>query len=231
MRYFIVGLIVGLVVMVSAQQESPFSADLAELTTENIDSLALITAYDRETRQISVSPNGEMVAVATHFGDLDYSIIVSSVTSGDRIMVIVGRMDFFRELIWSPDSHYIATISERTTGGGVQLRSVKIYTVGETDTPSTYDFGNADVIFDDQINPVPFSDFIDSPVELSWSPSSDMIAVAFYDRLAILSVNQEDELYSAELPGIAHVEWDSNGRGIITENSDGCVQFWGVPVN
>ena len=75
------------------------SDDVAELTLDNIASLEPIESFDRDTREILVSPDGQLVAVATQHQDFDYGISIYEVMSSQEISSIQGRMDFVREML------------------------------------------------------------------------------------------------------------------------------------
>jgi WD40 repeat protein len=228
MRTICLSILIALIFItfVYAQEETlaPELQALDTLNAENVSQLEEIALVDEDTRNVSISLNGAMVAVVTQFQDSDYNIKIFDSESGLEVSAMRGRMDFFRELIWSPDSQRIAVISGRTTGAGVEERSVKVYTIALG--IGTYYFGGqSDLWYADYIYP---DDPYGFPVDVAWSPASDMIAVAFYQRLVIYDVDPDTELFSTSVIDIQFVEWSSDGRLIITRVNDE-VRLWGVP--
>lgn len=202
----------------------PIGEDAPAITSENVTSLTTIETLDADTKQVLFSPDGEKVAIAIQHQDFDYNIIVYAIQSGEAIISIQGRMDFFRELTWSPDSERIATVSGRRTGSGVEERSLKTYTITASES-NPYVMGNADTWYADYVYP---QDQPENPVSIAWGPSSDMLAVAFLNRLVVLDAIQEEELFSTELPDIEFVQWGAKGAAIITRTEDGLSQIWRI---
>ena len=90
------------------------------LTADNISQMSLIHQFGEHTRGVAFNPDGTLLAIASQVSDNDYHIEIVDVQSGELLGHIGGRMDFIRDIIWSPDSLRIATISGRRTGGGTR---------------------------------------------------------------------------------------------------------------
>ncbi len=217
------------VVVASAQAETPLIGDkLDVISTENIASLEIITLDIQGAKQIAVSPDGSKIAIASQYLDNNYNIYVYDNQSRDEINTIQGRMDSFREMLWSPDSSRIAVISGRRTGGGVEERSVKTYKIDYSFSPGNYIMGNSDVWYTDYVYP---EDQPENEVTIAWSNTSDMLSVSFHNRLVIYAVTEETVLFSSEVIGIERVEWSTNGHMIFTQNVNGQTQVWGIPLD
>jgi WD40 repeat protein len=210
-------------------RQIPFSPQTDTITATNVNNLEAIFTFDEHTRHVSVSPNGKLLAVASQVVDADYNILIFDIETREEITHIQGRMDGFRDLIWSPDSNWVATISGRLTGGGVEERSVKTYFIPTDGTD--YTMGFSDLWFVDYVYPSSRTEYPSIPVSVAWSSASDMIAVAFYNKLSVydVTVEEEIELFTATIEGLTNVDWSANGALIITEDSNHRIQVWGVP--
>jgi len=211
----------------SFQSDLPTEVEkLDVIAPANISRIQVITSVGDDMRDISLSPDGKLMAFVTQHQDYDYDIRIFDVQTDTEISSMQGRMDSFRELIWSPDSKHIAVISGRTTGAGVQERSVKTYTIAIGSQPNFYGMGNSDTWYADYIYP---KDTPGNPVQVAWSSQSDMVAIAFYEKLSVVDANIDAELFTAPIPRIYDVSWSPDGKRIITRSGYHTVQLWGVP--
>jgi hypothetical protein len=99
--------------------------------------------------------------------------------------------------------------------------------------------GFNDIWFHDEIYPLP-PDYDNlspgkpvrilpgNPVSLAWSPDSRMIAIAFYERLLVHDVIEDQELLAVDVPGIREVDWPADGRIIVAESEDRSIRLWVV---
>ena len=228
--FFVLTVLLATLLFTHAQnRQMPFSPNTNTITATNVNSIESIFTFDEYTKHVSVSPNGRLLAVASQVVDADYNILIFDMESTEEITHIQGRMDGFRDLIWSPDSNWIATISGRLTGAGVEERSVKTYFVPTDGTD--YTMGFSDLWFVDYIYPSSRTEFPSMSVNVAWSTSSNMIAIAFYNKLSVydVTVEEEVELFTIPIEGITTVDWSANGSLIITEDSNHLIQVWGVP--
>jgi WD40 repeat protein len=220
-------LIVGAVGLSQAQGDAPAtSGQLEAITVDNVGQLEAILIGDFETKHVSFSPDGTMIAVAYQQWDFDYNITIYDFQTGEEVSYMQGRMDFVHDLIWSPDNKRIAVISGRTTGGGIDIRSVKTYTLEKGANAGFYLLGNSDVWYSDDISSTADAGY---PIQVAWHPTAYIIAVAFYERLEIYDVEADEMLFSEPVSDIKSVEWAANGKVIITESGEGQVLLWGVP--
>jgi hypothetical protein len=72
--------------------------------------------------------------------------------------------------------------------------------------------GHSDTWYADYIYP---SDPPGNPVEVAWGQGSDIIAVAFHDKLAIYDARADNELFSAHVANIRFVKWSSHRRATV----------------
>ena len=214
--------------LIQFQRGPPPFPDSPRITASNAPSLSLSSTLDATVRQVSFSSDGGRVAVAAQDGDADYVIDVYDMPTREAILSISGRMDFFHNLVWSPNSSRIAVISGRTTGGGVEERSVKLYTIASGSDSQPYHFGASDAWISDYIYPDPDGLLQSYPVDLMWNSSGELIAIAFFDRLVVYDVVLNAELTSIALRGIYDVEWSPDGRYIITKSDRSGIQLWQV---
>lgn len=181
-------------------------------------------------RGISWSPDSSMLANVTSNADYDFQIAISDTESGDEVCHISGHMDFYDNLVWSPDSRRIAVISGRTTGGGTVYNSVKLYTL-ENNVPGEsrcfYIVGN-DRWYVDIIDPTTVYENTIPATQVVWSPTGEMIAVTFFDHLSIYDATQDEPLIEQAISGLSAVDWSNDGRVIVTGSSDGTIRLWGV---
>gem|GEM_PF-5841358 len=208
------------------QADLPINPDVLVISADNIASLQIIESFDQDTKHISISPNGQLFAIVTQHMDFDFNISIYNSETDEEFTTIQGRMDFFRDLVWSSDSKHIAVISGRRTGAGVEERSVKTYTIQHTDVSNPYLLGNSDVWYTEYVYP---EDQPELPINIVWSPDNKFLVVAFHNRMAILHAESEEELFTADIAGIQTVDWTPDGSYIITQNSDSFIQIWGVP--
>jgi WD40 repeat protein len=206
---------------------SPALPALEIITPTNAAKITQITPILDNVRHISVSLNSQLMAIATQYVDNDYHITLYDLETGEAVSFMHGRMDSFHDLIWSPDSQRIAVISGRTTGGGVEERSVKVYTVSLGSERYYYGVGNSDAWFVDYVND-PYDPR--NPVQVAWNPTSDMLAIAFYEKLAVYELEGNSELFSTSVPGISTVTWLQDGKSIITKIDHRTLYVWGVPL-
>lgn len=192
-----------------------------EITQTNVSNLATIYAFEENTQQAAFSPDATMIAVARQRGDSDYSVSVIDLQTSTIVLNIQGRMDFFRNIVWSPDSTRLAIVSSRTTGGGVQETSIKLYTVVQDD----YVLGNSDVWYTDYFD---LTNGTPIPTEVIWNPSSTLIAVAFQNQINIYDGLQEMPLVSLDALEVVHLEWSSDGKFIVIENAAGEIEILGI---
>jgi WD40 repeat protein len=153
-------------------------------------------------------------------------VSVIELKSGNEISHIQGRMDSFLNLTWSPDGKKIAIISTRITGSGVEIRSVKTYTVKKGLNHNYYAMGNSDTWYTDEVNIS--SDKVNSPVKVIWNPTATMLAVAFHDKFDIYDVNANNKLFSEPSTDLKTINWSPDGKVIITQNGDNTISLWGV---
>jgi WD40 repeat protein len=200
------------------------------ITTTNAGNLQQISDFSPDVKQISFSPNADLVAIATQVGDADYEVVILDVLTGQPVGFINGRMDFFEDLVWSPDQQRIAVISERVTGGGTEEYNVKVYTLAQAANPAWYIMGNSDLWITDYIEPdlTQPSELPRHRVHLTWNPDSTMIAIAFFDRLSVYDIVGESELVSISIPALELVAWASNGEYIVTQSKTSGVRLWGI---
>ncbi|MAU11552.1 MAG: hypothetical protein CL607_17140 [Anaerolineaceae bacterium] len=196
------------------------------LTADNISQMSLIHQFGEHTRGVAFNPDGTLLAIASQVSDNDYHIEIVDVQSGELLGHIGGRMDFIRDIIWSPDSLRIATISGRRTGGGTEERSVKVYTLASARDLNYYQLGHADVWYADYVEP---QDSPGNPVQIAWHPTNIMLAATFHNQLVILDPNQDKVLFSTEIPSIEDVYWMSDGNQLLALSSESLPTIWGVP--
>jgi len=196
------------------------------LTADNIAQISLIHQFGENTRVVAFNPDGTLLARASQVSDNDYHIEIVDVQSGERIGHIGGRMDFIRDVVWSPDSLRIATISGRRTGGGTEERSVKVYTLASARDLNYYQLGHADVWYADYVEP---QDSPGNPIQITWHPTSTMLAAAFHNQLIILDPDEKNELFSTEIPSIEDIYWIRDGNQLLALSNDSLPTIWGVP--
>jgi WD40 repeat protein len=211
-----------------AQQNTPIvvSNHLEVITAENAGKITAFASPDADTKHISISPDGTLIAVVFQHSDLDYNILIYNMQDGAEISHMQGRMDFFSDLLWSPDSKRIAVFSARTTGGGVEERSVKTYTIEKGANSNYYGVGNSDTWYAEDVD-VSSNQAI-NPVAMAWNPSSNLLAVAFHDKAEVYDINADKLLFSAQFSGIKTVDWSPDGKVIITQSVDKSIALWGV---
>lgn len=213
---------------IRAQEDEPLIVvDKLQVITEiNVGNLARATLVENNAQHLSVSPDSTMLALATQHSDFDYDIKIFNTHTGKAISYMQGRMDFFRDLVWSPDNKKIAVISGRMTGGGVEEQSVKVYTIESGSNPNYYILGYSDVWYTNYVNQS--TDTSINLVQVAWNPANNLIAIVFHDMFGVYDIDSDDELFSEIVVGIKAAKWSSDGKMIIIETSQNTVSVWGV---
>lgn len=217
----------GGLVNVRAQDVNPYElvSDTLPIDPQNVQEITLLAPIDADIRDVSTSPDGRLLAIVSQHLDLDYNIRIVDLETGEDIIHIQGRMDSFSELSWSPDSRQVAVISTRTTGGSAEERSVKTYNLSQAANDGRYMMGFADTWYVDYVDEAVAPD--SNPIALAWSPTSEMLAIAFYQRVEIYRFGEEAIAMTIPITGLSNVYWSSSGRFIITKGSDG-TGIWGI---
>lgn len=225
MKYrLIIGIwmILGSMMMAQSQDtQIDLPTDNDSITQDNVTDLTSIMSFDSRKKQVTFSPDGSMIAVATQNMDYDYGVYIYNLATTELVTTIQGRMDFYRNLFWSPDNKRVAIISQRITGAGVQITAVKTYTL----TNDRYMFGNSDAWYNDTV------DALDSFMSLDalvWHPDSNMLAVAFNDDVRIYDGIQDDPLHILDLSHVVDLDWSADGRFLMTQTAEGSIRLWGV---
>ncbi|MBI1277975.1 MAG: hypothetical protein GC179_07595 [Anaerolineaceae bacterium] len=199
---------------------------LQTITRDNAAKISLIMPTTWETKYVSMSPNAEMIAKVNANSDVSFSILIYDAKTGERISSMQGRMDSFKDLEWSPDNKRIAVVSGRLTGSGVEEQTLKTYTIAKGANPVFYIDGNRDAWY---YNYVDLSLNLETnPVKVAWNPSSNLIAVAFYEKLEIYDGDNPDALFSQTVVGIKDVSWSEDGKFIIAKVMPNNVSIWGI---
>lgn len=191
------------------------------ITHDNIAYLTQVMSFDSTIRQITFSPDGTMIAVARQNMDDDYGVFIYDLETSQLVTTIQGRMDFYRNLIWSPDSKRLTIISQRITGAGVQITAVKTYTL----TNDRYMFGNSDAWYHNEVDMTNSFMSLDA---LVWHPDSTIFAVAFNDDVRIFDGVQDDPLYILDIAHVVDLDWSANGRFLMTQTAEGLIKLWGI---
>ncbi len=229
---FLMGLltfVVAIVLVAQGEVHFGLSGNLEVITVDNAESITMLVNLEEDVRDISFSPDGMMMAIVTQDLDLDYNISILDTQSGAETSHMQGRMDSFRDLVWSPDSQRIAVISGRTTGAGVEERSVKTYTLERGTNINYYILGHSDTWYTDYVDASP--EIAGNPVEIAWNPSSNMIAIAFYNKLEIYDLDSDSSVFSTPIVGIESVRWSPNGTMIVTSSDGDIEHIWGIASN
>src|SRR5664279_1138167 len=204
-------------VAVNAQENAPIVSSVTDpISSENASKIEALVSLSGDVKDVSVSPDSSIIAVASQHEDNDYNISIFALDTGAEISRMQGRMDSFYDLVWSPDGKKIAVVSRRTTGGGAEEWSVKTYTIASGTNFSFYILGNSDVWYSDDVFP---PDAPGNPVQVAWSPASNMIAIAFNERLDIYDVVTNTKLSSKPSSGVQLLQWTSDSKFIITRSS------------
>lgn len=215
-----------IVMLVSAQDEIlPINQpDAEEITQTNVGNLLTVYSFDESTKQAIFSSDATMIAVAQQQGDSDFSVSVIDLRTSNAVLNIQGRMDFFRDLFWSPDSTRLAITSVRTTLSGLQETSIKLYTVSQD---NNYLLGSSDVWYTDYFD---LTHGPQVPTEVVWNPTSTMIAVTFQNQINIFDGLQDEALVSLDMLNIVNLQWSSDGKFIVIENVDGEIEILGISI-
>lgn len=216
----------GVMVATHGQDEPivlPFSG-IDSISVDNISRLGALTTFDNITKQVKFSPDGTLIAVARQNMDNDYGVLIYNMDTSERVATIQGRMDGFRNMIWSPDSKRLAIMSQRITGGGAQLTAFKTYMIAN----ERYQFGNSDAWYNEEY---PFTNSFMSPYPLVWHPDSTLFAVALNNDVRIYDGVQDDPLHIIEIPHVVDLSWSADGKFLMTQTSEGVINLWGLAAN
>lgn len=112
-------LTVAVAVSVLAQEDVPLPLPhrVEVITPDNAAAIAVLTSMSGDTRHISISPDSRLIAFVTQHQDWDYNISIFNMQTGTEVSRMQGRMDTFRDLIWSPDGMRIAVIRAYPNNG------------------------------------------------------------------------------------------------------------------
>ncbi len=217
-----IGFVLTMTGLVDSQEDTlPFNQnETEEITQLNVNHLTMLYTFREHTKQAIVSPDGQMLAVARQKFDNDSTVSVIDLSTMSTILDIEGRMDFFRSLIWSPDSTRLAIVSGRLILGS-QETSIKLYSISQ----GPYILGDSDAWYTD------YSDWNDGEfvlAEVVWNPSSTMIAVAFQNQINIYDGIQDVALTTLEIPDVIYIKWSANGKFIVIQAAEGVIQILGI---
>ena len=95
----------------SQNRQIPFSLETPIISSANAKDIEPIFTFDEHTKHVSVSPDKRLLAIVSQVVDADYNILIYDMQTTEEITHIQGRMDSFRNLVWSPDSKRLAVIS------------------------------------------------------------------------------------------------------------------------
>lgn len=196
-------------------------SEVEAITQTNVTNISTLHTFDEYTKQAVISPDASMIAIARQQGDSDFHVSIIDLATSDTVMNIQGRMDFFRDIVWSPDNTKLAIISIRTTPSGLQETSVKSYSTSEAD----YMFGNSDSWYTHYFD---LTEGIAMKTLLAWNHSSNLFAVAFPNEINIYDGRHDESLVTLEVSNAESIQWSSNGRFIIVEHGDGVINVLGI---
>ena len=167
-----------------------------------------------------LSPDETMLAVVHRQSPQDYAYIINvwDLTTNEQINQIVGTMNAFRDLHWSPDSSMLMENIGRMTGGGWNHQFLRAYLI-EKDRNYSFDNNEFEVYGG--------YDYLDSgapyPLNMAWRSDNAMIAVTFNDLVAVYEFGNEEPLLTIPIRDMAQIVWSSDNTQIAFGGYDGVV--------
>lgn len=170
------------------------------------ETLHVLTVTKLGIQVVAGSPDGKLLATLGRDGILK----IWNIESGEIQSYVGIPVQGGSTLTWSPDSQKVAFFS-------VSPEVVSIYhAVEQSITPVQYGKG------------APFAD----PASVSWSPNSDMLAVAGYNGIELLdasngrllSLLSDQEVWSDDV----YLNWFGDGAWLAFSSPEGTLNFWGL---
>lgn len=215
----------------------PLPTNLEQISVTNVQEMTPLVSFDDPNiQQTVISPDATLIAIASQYIDNDYLITIHRIDNGEPVANIGGRMDLFDTMAWSPDSTQLAVASGYLSGS-TELLNVRTYTIARG-SGNEYVMGNSDTWFSYFFETYPlFLQGDDSglslvrEIDISWSPTGDLLAISFIDQFALIDVTGNIEVFSTVLQNVSRIDiqWSSDGRYLVTSPDVGAIQLWGLP--
>lgn len=150
--------------------------------------------------EIAWSPDGNYIAASLS----DRSIVVLDASTGSTIRTLQGHGDIPLQIVWSPDSAKLASVS--TSGD----RSLKIWDI--------------------QAGTLTRTVTLDSPIALDWRPDGTQIAVMDLDKLIFIDSTTGNQIETRNIPGyFPVVAYAPSGNQLAYGGANGTVEIVPAP--
>jgi WD40 repeat protein len=227
--------------LIATSGDTDGTVRLWDQSGKQVNQLQVFPAFtDRRVLDVSYSPNGQQVAIASQDG----VIRIWNISTG-QVKEFQGHNDWINAISFSPDGRFVLTASNDGTAVMWDLSGHKIQGLGKhqswiNDAVFSEDGQLIATASDDGIVRIwnlsgrMVREFIDNKKgvhQISFSPDGSRIATAGADRIArIRNVSGEliQELRGHQLRVYA-VTFSPDGEQIATAGAEGTVKLWNLP--